>query len=717
MAISLSSCALGALGGCGGALCGCCLLARASDPDAPRWRWSFRLRRSRIQKRQPRIVAQPRFLPSYTETFTDDLDSERDLTSGVELVNDVIKRKWPYISRWFGNMLHESVGQTLLTKSWQQACLTECHLGTTPAKVTLLRTASFLQDWPCAEDDRRTLRAECAFEYSGDGKIVVATPAGSVEFSPVLTGTLLLELVKQTDECPWFLGLRIYFPDTPDLHFKDFERPDFLDTAAYLFTGFRLDTIILEEITKVIVEFGVQPNCFALPLWAGPGLDPILLQSPRPQGVLRVATAPDASVARWAADPKRDAEPWVSAMGIWKYDAPRDVCDTFVEFVLGATSSGKLRFGEAHDFVLTEGLWKRLRVTVHVGQGKNAQTSADVTLCDLVKHQQGNEPSTFTVRIPPFGDVLGGRLQLSTVWRSFARGNEDAQAALALCPEPGSAGDGQEQPATWALVVDLYHAEGMPVVDSGTSHWVHVSLLGTKKWSVGAAAETPAEHGKAALRELGLAADVVDALAGPAAAASVPPQAWRRLANRDGPPATRDRCGGGGAGSADAAGVDSGSGAAAAAAAAAGVDVVWNQSICCLLNADVPVADVIKGVTVMMNVWRRRKESSSQADAPPKGCERVGCAVYPLQALVDELDFRSVVHLPLQIAGAMGVTQGVAHLKVGLQIRVLKPAAGLSAGSPRSWTGIGGAYGKQLRSLSSNVVSSLTRACSNDLRT
>lgn len=588
------------------------------------------------------------------------LEQERELKSGAELVNELVARAWPHVSEWFGNTVRKDIGPRLRGI----AQITECHLGTKPAVLfPVLGTASYLQDWPCDDWYRQNIRVEGELDYSGDGKIRVEVPSvgAHIEMSLVIRGTVVIELVKVTDQPPFCGGFRVYFPDKPEVIFRGFERPVWLDAAAHFLTGKSLDRFILDQIKQGITERAVLPRRFANGLsW---NIDPVYLRHPRPQGVLRIT----AELCAREAAAVSDGRSWLGLrQRFQRHRLPQAASEPsqneFVEITLGADTRHQDRWdeGKPHDFLVTE--WGRqwLRVAVREDKASDAaELHAEVLLTDIV-NCQGQDmqgvfgPAVYSLPLQHTDEKDAGTMRLKAEWRPFTEGAE--QIGNLLSRGQSSAWHlGTPKQGTWALMVDLYHATGLPGVEEGTKHWAKISVFMEETEACPAstssqcAARTPRDHALASLKEKfgGAAAESFARQS-----ENIPPDAWRKLLGRAGQNATSSNA----------------------------VDVVWDESFCHLLDSPCTLVDSIAKAKVVVTVCRAELRGRSRD-------REIGTACCRLGQLLDA-DFAGTVTV-VSLLGLLPGLHGKARrtvtgqLKLGLQVRPLKRAPDLRSGQSR----------------------------------
>mmetsp|Transcript_115843 Transcript_115843/g.327761 ORF Transcript_115843/g.327761 Transcript_115843/m.327761 type:complete len:752 (-) Transcript_115843:137-2392(-) len=591
---------------------------------------------------------------------TDGLEDVHKFSGGAELVNELVARQWSYINTWFGKTIRELLEPTL----GKYGHVTTCHLGEFPAFLDgPVSTSTYLQDWPGDAKDRRNFRIEAKLDCSGNGKIEIDIDylRHSVALSLVVRGTVAVELVQMTSDPPWFRGLRVYFPDMPDIHFQEFERPAWLNSVTNLWQGKSLDVLVLDLIKDGIAQNAVLPKHFYMTLL---DMDPIFLGHPRPQGVLRVVSEgirQDVRTEASTSDPDVRVEMRLGS------DARHDRCKH------GAS-------GVAQDFLVHSWLRQRLSVRCDVlPEPSNGFGSGEASLLNIIELQGLHAASTYGMRLKPSGRTL----QLKAEWRPFARQREEIRAVINQ-PERCLSHLGVEHRAAWAVFVDLYNATGLPPAPSGTEHWaeIHVVLASAQAKDplpmvpecprVGAT--TLEESGRAALASaLGLASTQFAHHT-----EGVSWQEWRGLLRREGPIASRGE----------------------------GLDAVWDRSFSCLLNTAGSVTESMGAAQVQVSIMRSSPRARGRK-------ENVGSAVFPLGELLNRFwrqeadDLHMADYFPLQSAGGCSS----AYVKLGIHVRLLQAAPVMHR--PSRWTtfntDMGAALTRQLSDLRGVLTSSRRR--------
>eukprot|EP00913_Durusdinium_trenchii_P009182 g8631.t1 len=253
-----------------------------------------------------------------------------ELWPGEELLNDVIQRLWPSISEWFQRKLKAELEPEL--------------------KKQLLDIVEFEATIFAARNG--------ATDYSGDGQITVGIRAGGggavghVALTKLkLRGKIVVELAHLTHLPPWFSGIRIYFPDMPEVDLtidaKVFVLDAFCDTASLV------KTRVLKVLREAVANACVLPS--RLVLETTTGVDHFRLHHPRPRGVLRtqleVQSSAEAELREEA--PAESRYPYLNALNSWLFDSSRPTSLTSIQVALGACTRN-CASGDVLDFVVDD---------------------------------------------------------------------------------------------------------------------------------------------------------------------------------------------------------------------------------------------------------------------------------------------------------------------------------------------------------------------------
>jgi hypothetical protein len=220
-----------------------------------------------------------------------------------------------------------------------------------------------------------------------------------------------------------------------------------------------------------------------------------------------------------------------------------------------------------------------------------------------------------------------GRVLVQAQWRTFERPTSSpTQYAWSL---------GRADSCAWLLIVNLYHATGLPPESNGAEHWASVSVGRQRAESYKVVARTPEEDARAKLLWFGLSEEVISAFQCDA------PMARRCLLNRQ---QTH---------------------LAEMAKDMQLVDAVWEVPLTLHLDA-------IEGAWVSVVVFRQtRVEGSRLARLRSRHSQDIshplGSVTFELKRLLTEPGGSKVVFLPFE----EGESKDMALCKMRLQIRRL----------------------------------------------
>jgi len=317
-----------------------------------------------------------------------------------------------------------------------------------------------------------------------------------------------VELIHLVPRPPFFSGIRLYFPNVPEVTVE--VGSEMLGLAVNL--GFLRGTIA-RALSDVIAQSVVLPNRLAFAL--NSDLDPFPLRHPRPQGVLRVAPME----ARGLRGPGRmlKVDPYVTAIvGSTRWSTRP----------AKGTLTPRWDDGDVNDFFVMDWLSQVLHIEVRDADfgllGSQALKKSDflgrveVTIADLVDGQHGSVPCERWLQLE---DEEGGVEELGEVrllvqWRPLAH-IRDLSTALVSSPEENHWSLGKPGSAAWVLFVGVYNATMLPPAPDGTRHWVEVSVADSGGPPVEgmrtmfARSRAPVRKDIDALDGLGLSANVV----------------------------------------------------------------------------------------------------------------------------------------------------------------------------------------------------------------
>jgi len=470
-------------------------------------------------------------------------------------------------------------------------------------------------------------------------------------------GTIIVELVKLMTTPPWFNGVRIYFPNMPEVDI----RTDSEVLGLSINFGF-VRSKIIEAVTDGISDLAVLPNRWVLDL--GYGIDAFNLKRPPPEGVLRVAV--------------------VEARGL-NVSGLSHRADPYVEIRLGADSwctpvvsdslNPKWAEDAVHDFIVTDSRIQLVHATVRdadyglmqVGKQSDLLGRTEVSIARLLNdREESSDFGRWMALESESGQDGQVDLYLAAQWRPFAPMGRLSKA-LAANPELNRWCIGGPGEAAWAIFLDLYYCSGLPATGQAAEHWVSVSVSGgredaapdLKQESASVQAQRPLEEGVRSMSYLlGVPPDVlVNVLSGASG-----PAIRQNLFHRE----TSDLA------------------ASEERAGSRLVDVKWDCSFSFLVRH-------ILSATVTLTVKR-------QADAQVQSTSRMhrrlrvlfhgsddvsthahmGSVSYPLKDLLQSPKCSAIVRDPLEA----GEGAGLALLKFRLQARPLQPPAMLDQEAP-----------------------------------
>ncbi|CAK0791018.1 unnamed protein product [Prorocentrum cordatum] len=338
-----------------------------------------------------------------------------------------------------------------------------------------------------------------------------------------VTGEVVVELVKLSHAPPWFSGVRIFFPNPPQVDLD--VRSQLLQTPVPL--SFLKPMITTAISDKVISRFAVLPNRFCIAL-GGDRIDEFHLQHPVPQGVLRVAVL-RAKDLRSCRGPSSSWWPFARSQGA----AP--TADPYATLSVGAfwaqTPKRQNTLNpewddaqEVFDLIVTDLEKQSLRIEVLDGDSGLFMGRAEASLEQLTT--EGSDRQELKLH-PEAGRSsmmaqARGSISVRTQWRRFAQQHE-IQPNPIHQDENSSWGLGSRTSPKFLLVADLLSASGLPPADDGTDHWVTVAVsncggsgatfLPRSSYPAGespsAQAHTAVQHGVEMLGKLGLPPDAM----------------------------------------------------------------------------------------------------------------------------------------------------------------------------------------------------------------
>jgi len=598
--------------GCG-PTAGGCIGCYPGAPSPKAKKTSVRFSTSKQEEQPP---------PEATVPCDDEPLVEQQLKYGEELINDLIDKKWPYISSWFTTQMKEHLEPELKRYITESVELTTCGLGTKPLSLRTVSTSSCFQDWLARKEDRTNIVVVGELEFRSDGEICVAVGTAYQRIAKVtltnlvVSGLLVLELVRLQDMPPWFSGIRIHFPDAPEVDLSISAEVFVLD--RFLDIDRRVKSIVLDKLRGLINSYAVLPNHFCVGF--ARDLDPFQLRHPVPQGVLRLEVVqsnskPDADAdlsshgTTECKEPEQKVEPAPpptgpvkGSWGRWFTRKTATSDDTTLDISIGTTVK-RCKVGETCDFLLVD--WRRQHVKIEASGAKADLSQGHIRrpITQLVGSQTVSQPADVPLDLSSVPGLPSGSLHLKAHWRP-SPSLQEVSSALALPAHDSRWALGEPCSGTWLLLVDLYYATALPSAENGTEHWATVTVRHSSTGEVLAedvspavAARPPSQHGLDLLRDsVGrFPASAEDVLRD-----EVAPDAWRQFLGRP------------------VAGKQEGSKYASPGL----IDAVWEHPFRMMLGSGetAPVMDAIRTAELLLTVWRPErglfKEQSGSKQAP-----------------------------------------------------------------------------------------------------
>jgi hypothetical protein len=204
------------------------------------------------------------------------------------LINDLVRHQWQYISAWFDDKMRRSVEpvlQSFMPHGFVIKFGTRCSLGAIPLELTQVHTTKYQED--SIGTKMPNLRVVAEIDFDGTPEVDVELSGGHIVSTSLtihtlkLKGKVVIDIVQFIPKPPFMSGLRISFPDKPELTIEV--------TAGKLLTlpfnvSF-IEQMISKSLVQVISDQVVFPNCLPIKFSAG---DTLALTHPIPVGVLRV---------------------------------------------------------------------------------------------------------------------------------------------------------------------------------------------------------------------------------------------------------------------------------------------------------------------------------------------------------------------------------------------------------------------------------------------
>lgn len=532
-----------------------------------------------------------RRLKTMTEGGTCKSNKDSLLPHGAELLNEWVALHWEFICQWFTDLMENSLEPMLQAHVLASCKLTQCDLGLAPPKIKFIHTRRSKQTCPHTGHGNSHVTVQISGDISQSIKctITIESNVGSISLTQIdIQGTIVVEFVKLQSKPPWFSGIRVFFPDAPQLSIH-------VETAAALgldaFIDFKssVERIVAHKILDLVKDNAVLPNCIAYRSLHE--LDFFYFKHVHPQGVLTVKLL-DSAVCTTTS----------SAVTLWE----SEVC-------VGAESKLLRPLEEGH-FVVFDQSRQFLRITaldthgVIIGDGackiawfadnKEASCSEHCLHVKSMEHGHSHE---------------GADMKIVALWRPITGPHQTPVNSIQSCRV------GDESAVTkWLLMVDLFYASYLPAVESGTMHWVSISVCGPcgvheLRDSPCQPAQTPKEEGLTSI-----APELREILQH-----KLSPAEWRHVLGRKGKSEAFTL----------------------SEQSADLVDVTWEHRFRELIDVHSSRLESVRSTEVVATVWR----SQAGQDSDPKSCKiELGCANYKLDQLMLKEGFHDTVSLALQ---------------------------------------------------------------------
>mmetsp|Transcript_4970 Transcript_4970/g.14522 ORF Transcript_4970/g.14522 Transcript_4970/m.14522 type:complete len:781 (-) Transcript_4970:69-2411(-) len=569
----------------------------------------------------------------------------RNMAEDPELLNSLIKEVWEFVSLWFENKMRQDVEraiQNVMPAGIGFQFGDACNLGRTPMTMHAPVTTTYMQPGSSEGEDIENVRIVGELQYHGDCRLEASVSAGKVMVTDLtLAGAIVIELIRMVPRPPFFSGIRLYFPNPPEVDLQVESAMLGLNMSFAFIRG-----TIIQALSGVIAKSVVLPNRFAFTF--AKDLDPFPLRHPRPQGVLRVAVLE----ARGLRDPGRmlSVDPFVAvSVGSTTWSTPP----------AKGTLSPRWDGSAVHDFFVMDRLAQVLRVEVRDADngylGSQALKKSDflgrveATIADLVDAQHGSVPCERWLELGADGREGLGEVRLQVQWRPLAN-VKNLSLGLASNPEENCWTLGKKETSTWVLFIGVYAATMLPPAPDGTRHWVSVAVAEAEGGGELARVETvagrsltPVQKDLEALCHLGLSAQAMAEALGCDVA-----RVLGYLDRREGHPSL-----------------------SSSAVRGSLVDVEWDAPVLLLLES-------VRSVRMTATVWREGGPTGGStpltrifsASSPRDDRHSLGSMVFDLGDLLNCQRLSLIQEFPLQASDA---GHGAACLKLRLQIRPLLP--------------------------------------------
>jgi len=449
--------------------------------------------------------------------------------------------------------------------------------------------------------------------------ISIDSSVGSISLTKIeVQGKIVLEVVRMHSEPPWFSGIRLFFPDAPEIQIE-VETAAALGLDAVIDFRTRVEQIVAHKLLDLVKDNAVLPNCIAHR--TSSELDHFSLKHIYPEGVLTIKLLSSTVNLETC-----------SGMTVQE----SEVC-------VGAESK-VLKPLEKADFLVCDRRRQMLRLTAIDSYGAViGRTACDISeLADAVRFVDG-ECITFSEHClqlkstEPEHSYEGVYINIATFWREIkgpyrTSANNADESRISI--DRHTFQDELSFEKKWLLVVDLFNACCLPPVESGTMHWVTVKVFGP--CGVQKLEDSPAEPCQTPMEE-GLkliAPEFREFLQ-----QKLSPADWRQMLGRK-----------------PSSGVMTLSGQARDL-----VDATWEHRFRDLITVRSSMVESVRSTKIVASVWR----STAGRESDPKSCKvKLGSASYKLDALLLKEDSCDNVSLRLQ----EGPASPLGQLRLRIQI-------------------------------------------------
>lgn len=560
-------------------------------------------------------------------------------------MNALIAAQWPFISEWFQTLMRESAEPLIrnLAPSGVKINFGDTiSLGSKPIELQDVEFSTYVRDSLDTHDSFTNVRIIGRLDYQGDSEVDVEFTGGRLVLTSMgIKGTIIIELARLRTKPPWFSGLRVYFPDTPDIDIQVESR-----VLGVVRTNFGfIKKLLVKVLSALISRQVVLPNRFGAGL--GDSIDTFNLKHPRPQGCLRLAVV-EAKGLRGCT-----GSSWWRRKNIQGQTA-----DPYVEAEVGAEkkrtatikNSLNPRWGESgtYDFIVTDPDKQNLRLVVHdedygflSWKQSDFLGRAEGLVSNIIARQRVDRrglPEHWMSLKSEDMNAPRGRLQLRAQWRDFVdkEDEDDGTENTDGAQEQGLWFLGAPNSASLLLIVDVFYVSGLPPVDKGTPHWATIEVVGCRHPgcpahpivdSPNVKAFTPEQHGRNFVHRLNPPSEVKTIF-------EDDPLQYTRLWRKRVPVHPE----------ADKVEKDGGN----------LLDAIWERPFYFLLDA------VQESAKVIVRIHRLPKGGKTRSD----GVLDVGMAVFPLTSLLKKSRWTSEEFLLL--------SNGMSQLKLRLQVRRLR---------------------------------------------